>query len=189
MEINLSWDLFVIVFFAVIIAYSFIIGRNQTLKIIIASYIAILTADGIGNLIKHYFIGEQAAATAVTLPTGEEGGLVVIKIFIFVLTIVLVATRGRFTINMNPHSSSVMSIILNLTYGILSAGLITSTILIYTSGSSLVQETSVILNEAVLGMYRESVMVQTMINNYNIWFSLPAITFVISSFLGEEMEA
>ena len=188
MEINLSWDLFVIVFFAVIIAYSFIIGRNQTLKIIIASYIAILTADGIGNLIKHYFIGEQAAATAVNLPN-DEGGLVVIKIFIFVLTIVLVATRGRFTINMNRHSSSVMGIILNLTYGILSAGLITSTILIYTSGSSLVQETSVILNEAVLGMYRDSVMVQTMINNYNIWFSLPAITFVISSFLGEEIDA
>lgn len=188
MEINLSWDLFVIVFFAVIIAYSFIIGRNQTLKIIIASYIAILTADGIGNLIKHYFIGESAAATAVDLPS-DEGGLVVIKIFIFVLTIVLVATRGRFTINMSRHSSSVMSIILNLTYGILSAGLITSTILIYTSGSSLVQETSVIMNEAVLVMYRESVMVQTMINNYNIWFSLPAITFVISSFLGEEMEA
>ena len=50
MEINLSWDLFVIVFFAVIIAYSFIIGRNQTLKVIIASYIAILASDGIGNL-------------------------------------------------------------------------------------------------------------------------------------------
>ena len=188
MEINLSWDLFVIVFFAVIIAYSFIIGRNQTLKIIIASYIAILTADGVGNLIKHYFIGENAVATTINL-TSEEGGLVIIKIFIFVLTIVLVSTRGRFAMNVSHSGSSSMNIILNLTYGILSAGLITSTILIYTSGSSLVQETSVIMNEAVLAMYRDSLMVQTMINNYNIWFSLPAITFVISSFLGEEVES
>lgn len=186
MEINLSWDLFVIVFFAVIIAYSFIIGRNQTLKIIIASYIAILTADGIGNLIERFFIADAEAGGTLTTP--DEGGLVVIKIFIFVFTIVLIATRGRFQINMERSGSSLMNIILNLTYGILSAGLITSTILIYTSGSSLVQDSSMVINEAVMAMYRESVMVQTMINNYNIWFSLPAITFVISSFLGEEVE-
>jgi hypothetical protein len=79
-----------------------------------------------------------------------------------------------------------MNVILNLTYGVLSAGLITSTILIYASGASLVQETSIIMNEAVLQMYRSSYMVQIMINNYNVWFSLPAITFVISSFIGGE---
>ena len=188
MEINLSWDLFVIVFFAVIIAYSFIIGRNQTLKIIIASYIAILTADGIGNLIKHYFIERGSIAEGVSIPA-DDSNLVVLKIFIFVLTIVLVSTRGRFTMNMSRPNSSVMNVILSLTYGILSAGLITSTILIYTSGASLVQETGVIINETVLAMYRDSTMVQTMINNYNVWFSLPAITFVISSFLGEEVDA
>ena len=186
MEINLSWDLFVIVFFAVIIAYSFIIGRNQTLKVIIASYIAILTADGIGNLVRHYFINQSPETTIEMV--NQEGGMVVIKIFIFVLTIVLVATRGRFTMNMSRPGSSIMNVILNLTYGVLSAGLITSTILIYTSGSSLVQESQTILNEAVLAMYRDSRMVQTMIDNYNIWFSLPAITFVISSFLGEEVD-
>lgn len=174
-----------IVFFAVIIAYSFIIGRDQTLKIIIASYIAILTADGIGNLIERYFIGEKAIIPTLNIPS-TPGGLVIMKIFIFVITIVLVATRGRFTINVDHSTSSVMNIILNLTYGVLSAGLITSTILIYTSGSSLVQETSVVMNAAVLSMYRNSIMVQTMINNYNVWFSLPAITFVVSSFLGEE---
>jgi len=185
MQINLSWDLFVIVFFAIIIAYSFIIGRNQTLKIIIASYIAILTADGIGNLVKKYLIGATPVEQIDTI-AGSDGGLIMIKIFIFVATIVLVATRGRFDINMDHAGSSTMNIILNLTYGILSAGLITSTILIYTSGSSLVADTGAMMSTAVSEMYSSSIMVQTMINNYNIWFSLPAITFVVSSFLGEE---
>ncbi len=185
MEINLSWDLFVIVFFTVIIAYSFIIGRNQTLKIIIASYIAILTSDGIGNLIERYLIGDDPIVNVVDL-SNSVSALVVLKIFIFVFTIVIIATRGRFTINMGKPGSSMMTVILNLTYGILSAGLITSTILIYASGSSLVQETSVIMNEAVLQMYRESNLVQMMINNYNVWFSIPAIAFVISSFMGNE---
>ncbi len=184
MDINLTWDLFVIVFFAVIIAYSFIIGRNQTLKIIIASYIAILTADGIGNLVQYYFIGEDAVAGRIQV-TNVEASLIVIKIFIFVAAIVLIATRGRFTINMDQPRSSITGIMLNLAYGVLSAGLITSTILIYTSGASLVQDGGVVLNEAVMNLYRSSFMVQTMINNYNIWFSLPAIVFVVSSFLGE----
>ena len=183
----MSWDLFVIVFFAVIIAYSFIIGRNQTLKVIIATYIAILTADGIGNIVSHYLINKNPEDVVEIV--NQEGSLVVIKIFIFVLTIVLVATRGRFTMTMSRHNAAIMNVILNLTYGVLSAGLITSTILIYTSGASLVSETPNILNQAVLVMYEQSRMVQTMIDNYNVWFSLPAITFVISSFLGEEVEA
>ncbi len=185
MEINLSWNLFVIVFFTVIIAYSFIIGRNQTLKIIIASYIAILTSDGIGNLIERFLIGDRPLVNILDL-SATESSLIIIKIFIFILTIVIIATRGRFSINMGKTNSPMMSVILNLTYGVLSAGLITSTILIYSSGASLVQETSIIMNEAVLQMYRSSYMVQMMINNYNLWFSLPAITFVISSFIGED---
>jgi len=135
---------------------------------------------------EHFLLTDAEAGGTLTAP--DDGGLVVIKIFIFVFTIVLIATRGRFQINMDRSGSSIMNVILNLTYGILSAGLITSTILIYTSGASLVQETGMVMNEAVLTMYRDSMMVQTMINNYNIWFSLPAITFVISSFLGEEVE-
>ena len=185
MEINLSWDLFVIVFFTVIIAYSFIIGRNSTLKIIIASYIAILASDGIGNIIERYLIGDKPVVNVIDL-ANDESSLVILKIFIFVFTIVIISTRGRFSINMDRTKSQAMNVILNLAYGILSAGLITSTILIYASGASLVQETSIIMNEAVLQMYRESYMVQMMINNYNAWFSLPAITFVISSFIGSE---
>jgi len=185
MEINLSWDLFVIVFFAVIIAYSFIIGRNQTLKVIIASYIAILASDGIGNLIERYFLSEKPIL-GVFKHFGGETSLVVLKIFIFVFTIVLITTRGKFTINMKKADTAFMNLALGLSYGVLCAGLITSTILIYTSGASLVQETSIIMNEAVLQMYRDSFMVQTMINNYNIWFSLPAITFVLSSFMGNQ---
>jgi len=185
MEINLSWDLFVIVFFTVIIAYSFIIGRNQTIKIIISSYIAILASDGVGNLIERFFIGQNPIVNIINF-AGSESSLVVLKIFIFIFTIVLIATRGRFSINMEKTKSQAINVMLNLTYGILSAGLITSTILIYTSGASLVQETSIIMNGAVLEMYHSSYMVQMMVNNYNIWFSHPANTFVVSSFIGED---
>lgn len=185
MEINLSWDLFVIVFFTVIIAYSFIIGRNQSVKIIISAYIAILASDGIGNIIERYFLGDEPVVGALNL-ANDESSLILIKIVIFIFTIVLITTRGKFEINMTRSNSMMMRVMLSLTYGILSAGLITSTILIYASGASLVQESSIIINEAVLEIYRESQLVRLMINNYNAWFSLPAIAFVISSFFGHE---
>ena len=187
MEISLSWDLFVIVFFTVIIAYSFIIGRNQTLKIIISSYIAILAADGVGSLIERYFIGAEPVVPGLGFAQGESS-LIVLKIVIFVFTIVLITTRGRFQINMGSSNSSLMSLALTLTYGVLSAGLITSTILIYASGISLLAETAAAMNQAVLNIYKESQLVRLMINNYNVWFSLPAITFVVSSFIGDGNE-
>jgi len=188
MEINLTWDLFIIVFFSVIIAYTFIIGRNQSVKIIISSYIAILAADSIGNLLERYFMGEKPIIKIWEMPS-EASSLIVLKIVIFIFTIVLITTRGKFQINMHNSQSLMVRMMMSLTYGVLSAGLITSTVFIYASGASLVQASSAVMNEAILTIYKQSQLVRLMINNYNIWFSLPAIAFVISSFFGNEETA
>lgn len=188
MTINLTWDLFIIVFFTVVMAYTFIIGRNQSVKIIISAYIAILAADSIGNLLERYFMGEKPIIRIWETPT-ESSSLIILKILIFILTIVLITTRGRFNINMNNSNSAMVRLMLSLAYGVLSAGLIVSTVFIYASGTSLIQESSVIMNDAVLTIYKQSQLVRLMINNYNIWFSLPAIAFVVSSFFGDEQTA
>jgi hypothetical protein len=185
MNINLTWDLFIIVFFTVIIAYTFIIGRNQSVKIIISAYIAILASDSIGNLLERYFMGDKPIIRIWTTPA-EANSLIILKILIFIITIVLITTRGRFNINMSNSSSTVVRIMMPLAYGILSAGLITSTVFIYASGASLIQIGGGQMNEAILAIYKQSQLVRLMINNYNVWFSLPAIAFVVSSFFGEE---
>ncbi len=185
MTISLSWDLFIIVFFSVIIAYSFILGRNQSIKIIISSYIAILAADGIGNLVERYFLGPNPIIRTFDF-SSNEGKIILFKIIIFIVSVVMITTRGKFDINMEKSTSIAMRIVLSLAYGVLSAGLITSTILIYASGTSLVQESSQIMNQAILEIYQQSKMVRLMINNYNAWFSIPAIAFVASSFFGDE---
>ncbi len=50
MNIQLTWDLFILVFFVVIVAYSLIIGRGNTLKVILGTYVAALAADAFGNI-------------------------------------------------------------------------------------------------------------------------------------------
>lgn len=182
MTLNLTWDLFIIVFFIVIIAYSFIIGKNQTMKVIIASYIAILAADGIGNIIEKYLVGVDPILKIFTVES-VSSSLIILKIAVFVFTIVLLATRGGFDINLDKEKSPFLNVMMTGGYGILSAGLIVSTILIYTSGISIVEGTVDITNTMIYEVYQTSFLVKQMINYYNVWFSLPAIVFGFASLL------
>ncbi|MBU1018882.1 MAG: hypothetical protein ABII07_06085 [Patescibacteria group bacterium] len=172
MDIRLSWDLFIIVFFSVIIAYSFIIGKNQTLKVIIGTYLAILTADGMGNLFQQYLLP--------TIPSlqGDQGdqALILMKIIVFIIVIVLVAVKGSFSVDVLSDKAMATRMMATFVFGVLNAGLIVSTILVFVSGFSFVNGFYGFMSAS--GLYMESEFVRMMVDNYNIWFSLPAIAFV-----------
>jgi len=175
-DLRLSWDLFIIVFFGIVIAYSFIIGRNQTLKLIIATYMAILTADGLGNVFSTYLL---PAAPTLQGEAGDQA-LILVKIFVFILVIVLLAIKGGFRVDMLPEDRLLLRLLSNLSFGFLSAGLMVSTLLVYLTGGSFVSGT---LSSALsTNLYQESQSVQLLIDNYSIWFALPAISIVVISF-------
>lgn len=179
MNITLSWDLFVIVFFSVIIAYSFIVGRNQTIKIIIGTYIATLAADGIANLLEKYLGGENAVLKILEGPGGEQM-LITIKILIFIAAVVVIAVRGGFEVSIGSEQKAGVRVLMTFLFGVLNAGLIVSTLLLYVSGLSLIGADELAIS-TVVGS--ESLLVQLMIENYSLWFSLPAIALVGVSFL------
>jgi hypothetical protein len=183
MEINLNWDLFIIVFFLIIVAYSFLIGKNQTLKVILSTYIAILTADGIGNLIQRYLIGDDGGGVIVAF--NDSSAFVVMKISIFVIITLLLATRGAFDIEIGKSKSNFFAFAISLGFGILSAGLIISTILMYISGYSLITAIEAPLNP-MADVASISSFVRLMTENYSLWFSLPAIAFIMASMTGEK---
>jgi len=98
MQLTLSWDLFVIVFFAVVITYSFIIGKHESVKIIISTYIAIVAAQGMGNLIERLSTESQPLFSMVGL-TLDIQLLATTKLILFILTIIFLAVRGGFEID------------------------------------------------------------------------------------------
>ncbi|MFH1375900.1 MAG: hypothetical protein ABIH35_04505 [Patescibacteria group bacterium] len=183
MQILPTWDLFIIVFFAIILAYSFIVGRNATLKIVIATYIAILTADGFGNIIDRYFLSPDRLVDVATAAGPES--LVILKILIFVLVILLVTVRGSFFVALDRERSVLISIATTGAFGFLSAGLIISTILVYISGGVFVGSATSAIGVDITA---DSMLARLMTENYNIWFSLPAIAFVVASFVGGEKD-
>ncbi len=175
-NIRLSWDLFIIVFFAVVIAYSFIVGRNQTIKIIISSYMAILLADAVGNLFHTYLV---PTAPSLQGATGDQA-LVLVKILVFVFMIVLLAIKGAYDVALAEEPSALTRFLSSLTFGFLNAGLMVSALLVYLTGGSFV--TGTVQANLYSNLYDESQFIRSLIDYYDIWFALPAVAIVIVSF-------
>lgn len=183
MAIHLSWDLFIAVFFVLIIAYTFIIGKNQTVKVIIGTYLAILTADGLGNLVERYLLMPNPLFNSLPAVLGARI-LALFKITVFLVAVVVVAVKGGFSMELREERTGILRLISTFCFGFLNAGLMVSTILIYISGFSFVQGSFDLAVSPVYEIYQQSQLVKIMINNYNFWFSLPAIAFVFISLIG-----
>ena len=108
MNINLSWDLFVIVLFIVIVSYSFIIGRNNTLKVILGTYVAALAADAVGNMFGKFFAGSNVFLSLLRMASinSEQEAIVAAKVVVFVGMVILFAVRGAYKISTKADRSS-----------------------------------------------------------------------------------
>jgi len=184
MNLHLSWDLFILVFFAVVVAYSFIIGRNQTLKVILGTYVSILCADGLGNLFAKYLAPSQAFLRFMKLFAvgSEDQAVIFFKVLIFLVLIVLISVRAMFTVESEEHGPMSIRIVVLFLLGLMSAGLMMSTVLVFISGASLIG-TDITGGNILLEVYNDSRLVRIMVDFANVWFFLPGITFIILGFL------
>jgi hypothetical protein len=184
MDLKLSWDLFVIVFFAIVTAYSFIIGRKDTLKIIIGTYIATLTADGIGNVFQN-LVGQTSFFDKLVKFIGYGGGAAnfssILKIVLFIVIIVILTIYGDFEIHDPPvGQNGFIGLVVLILLSILSCGLILSTIIVFANGGSLIGGVSAI-SDSFREVYEQSRLVKGLLDWHDAWFSLPGLVFVITS--------
>lgn len=182
MNLNLSWDLFIFVFFGVVTAYSFIIGRNQTLKVISASYIGIICADALGNLFAKYLASSEAFLKLLKLFSigSSEQATAFFKVFVLITIIVLIAVRGTYDFKTEDSRPVTMRLTVNLVLGILSAGLMMGAMLIFVSGSSMV--TGIVTPDNPLSaIYGDSRMVRLMTDYANVWFFIPGLALILMS--------
>lgn len=191
MNIVLSWDLFILAFFVVIIAYSFIIGRDNTLKVILGTYVAILAADSVGALFGQYFAGSELFVRilqSASVNTDEEA-VIFIKVLVFIVFVILFAVRGAFHVETSEDRSSLMRLVMTFLYGFLSAGLIVSAVLSFISGISFVGGGSVQTTKTALWqIYNTSEVIRTMVQYTYAWFSVPALAFLIHSLHTHKVE-
>ncbi|MDP3975758.1 MAG: hypothetical protein Q8P95_02465 [bacterium] len=178
MNVTLTWDLIITVFFVVIMAYSFIVGRHGTAKIIISSYIAMLAANGIAQLVSLYVPLQSLVSAWSTTP---EQNVVLLKIFLFILLTLVLVMKGAFLVDTGFEQSIIIRFITTSVYGFLSAGLIISTILVFMSGPSGGVLASNI--SPAFDVSNASLLVRSLVNYYSFWFAAPAVAFIISSLI------
>lgn len=182
----LSWDLFIMVFFSIVVAYSFIIGRKDIMKIIIATYIATLCADGVGNLVSTIIQGSNFLPRLFSLVGVAADPLqtfAFVKIILLITIVVILTIAGDYEVEEPPAGYHPFIKLLSVTFlAILSGGLILSSILVFANGGSLIDGTNQI-NQGLLAVYKQSRFVRLLLDWHDIWFSLPGIVFCLISIL------
>lgn len=182
MNLQLSWDLFILAFFGVVVAYSFIIGRNQTLKVITGTYIAILSSDALGNLFSVYLASSETFLRFLRLFSIGNGdqATAFFKVLLLIVFIVVIAVRGLYQFDSEDERPLSVKMAINLVLGALSAGLMMSAIMIFVAGGSLILDVAT-ANNPLTTIYGESRLVRIMVDYSNFWYFMPGLALVIVS--------
>jgi hypothetical protein len=176
-NLTLSWDLFIVVFFAIIMSYSFIIGQHQSMKVIIASYIGIIATQGIGNVLARLMGGDsQAILASVGIPF-DITLIALAKIFLFAICIIIFVIRSGIEVTFDKEAGTILSIVYTGLFGFSTAGLIVSTILTYAAGGGIL-DSSIVASSTIAAIAKGSQLMQLMILNQDIWFTLPAFLII-----------
>jgi hypothetical protein len=181
MEISLTWDLLVIVFFAVIVAYSFIVGKDESVKIIIASYISIVAVQAIGNLL--WLLTNHSQSVMDMLGFALDGNIIsIIKLILFVAMIIFLAIKGGFEMQYAKELDGVWDPVVTGAFGFATSGLILSALLTFVAAKPILDDT---LGNAPLlqPLLTGSTLVQIMVDYQNLWFCLPALLLLAVGFI------
>ena len=181
MHITLSWDLFIIVFFAVIITYSFIIGMKESVKVIIASYIGIVAVQGLGNLLGFVAHPDDPLLQSLGFSL-DVTMLAIIKLVLLIATIIFLSIKSGLDVQYIKQSSPVTSGAVTGIFGFATAGLLLSTVLTYMAGVPLL-DTTLMKSAALSPLMSQSTLMGLMVNYQDAWFALPAFLLIGVGFL------
>jgi len=181
MEIALTWNLVILAVLVMIAAYNFLLGQNATIKLTLSIYIAIFTADGVAKIFRDFLF---AYATGLQEVVGDQemNFFRVVRLILFIVAIVFFVVKGAFHVAVARHDHWALRMGIHAVFAILSAMLFLSTILIYLSGNSFV-EGMIFAHE--IKIFGDSLLAQILIDYYQIWFTLPSLAFLASSFFFE----
>lgn len=178
-----SWDLLITALFATIIAFTFIVGKDTTQKIIIATYIGILATDGFAYFLYRMFLA-PAPQVGIVNVSATATTLVTIKLILFVVSVVLLTARGSFTAVFPGGTSGVLGVVVQAGLGFLLGALVTSTLLVFLAGSCFLPGVTCSASNVVDYITTGSQLARHLLTYAYVWFMLPALALVLASAFG-----
>lgn len=184
MTITPTWDLFIVVFFGLVITYSFIIGKHEAVKLIVSTYIAILAVEGISNIIER-LSGESTPLLNIMGLSIDTDILTAIKLVVFIALIIFIAVRSGLVIDYSKDPGGMVNVLLTGIFGFATAGLLLISLFIFVTDVALLDPNIENL-ETASALMQKSRLTQIMLLNQDLWFSLPALLLIAVGFLSNE---
>lgn len=181
-SLTLSWDLFIVAFFAIMMSCSFIVGRHQSMKIILASYIAAIATQGLVSVTKDSLGTDMLISAGIPV---DATMIALGKIFLFALCILIFVLRSGIEISYEKDTGSILTIVSTGLFGFSVSALIVSTILVYAAGTGVLSN-SLLAGAGAASVATPSALMQLMIVHQNVWYTLPAFLIIIFGFLRGE---
>lgn len=172
--------------FALAFAYSFMLGQRDTIKLILCIYISILAADGLTGALNTYVF--EPSPGIVEMMAGQELQVLAwMRVILFLAGITLFVVRSGFHVHIVPHDHWVMRFGIHMVFSALSALLLLCAITVYLTGLSFIE--GLTLGDRIT-VFDSSWLAQMMLQHLQVWFALPAVTFLVVSLMhdGREME-
>lgn len=177
MSLTLSWDLLIVVVFAMVLVYSFLLGRSQTLKVIVATYVSVLLTEGVGNIGFRLLGPHQPTLAILGIPQSVIVPML-LKLGLFILSVILLTLWGAFAVQSEEGRGSTLSFVETALLGFASAAMISSALLAFVSGAPLLSE-AIVTSERLAPLLQTSTLVRVIVVNQDLWFALPAALLIL----------
>jgi hypothetical protein len=174
-----SWDFFLLSCGTVIVLFSFLLGRQQTAKLIFVSYVSILTADALGLLVLKYLLNPDV----INLLPGAQAvaAMTTAKIFAAIGMTILLVRNEQVSIALPESGSKTVSFLTSALLGALAAALMLAALVVFSTGGSFLPGNTIaeVADVSIQPLLEESRMVGFLGEHPGLIFSLPAIVLFL----------
>lgn len=178
MVVALTWDLLIIVFFALVATYSLIIGRHEAVKVLVASHLAALAAQGIGM----GFAEGSANAAPILQTLGFAIGpttIVAIKFMAFVGLLIIIAIHGG--LSSDYEEAGILDTAVAGALGTATAAFLLLNLLAILGNSA--PMLPIAESPLLAPLFAQSIIATQLMTLQSLWLILPTILLIGTSFL------
>lgn len=180
MVIALTWDLLIIIFVAVVITYSLIIGRGEATKVLVGSHLAALASQGIGMGLTETSARGDELLTTLGMSIGATT-ILTVKLLTFVLLLIGIAVYGGMTLDTDGEQSIVDTAVAG------ALGFATALFLLLTlfaiMGNLPLAHPNLPVASPLMPLMEQSVLASSVVSLQSFWLLLPTILLIGTSFI------
>ncbi len=180
MDITLSWDLVLTVFIVIVVAMSYLLGKHQCVKLVLAAYVGMVTVQGVATIFSRASPDWNAMQQNLSVNV-DDGVLSTAKLLLFVFITVLIALRGGISVNYEKEALTVTNVIAAGLLGLATAGLMLVTVVTLIADIPLLSP-ALASSSVLTPLLTQSWILWTVATFQDLFYTVPAILVLVIGF-------